>query len=447
MFAPNSRVGVAVSGGADSVCSLHVLHEIRARWNLTLTVFHINHLLRGPEADEDEQFVRELAGKLDLEFSAERINVRALAVERGSNLEQTARDVRRSVFLAAIQSGRVDRMAVAHTRSDQAETVLFRLLRGSYTTGLAGMRPVSPEGIVRPLLFCDRAEIEEWLRAHGMSWREDRTNADLEFARNRIRHELLPSLAAEWNPRLPELLAQHTVLAQEDEEYWEAEVDRIAPAVLSRSATVVIADIRPFLRLPNALARRVIRRAFLWVRGDLRQIDFRHIDDALNQFRLPDGHARTQVPGVDILRSFDWVRFAPPAPGPQERDFDIPVRPPASIRLPGSNAALSLEVIERQDGSATLGTELDWNRIQSLSLLLRNWRPGDAYQRVGHHGEHKLKALFHEARIPLWDRRNWPVLIAGDRIVWSKMFGAAHDFAANPSSRVVLRISEANPAG
>src|SRR3974390_6614 len=223
MFPPGARVAVAVSGGADSVCLLHLLMDLRARWNLSLTVIHVNHLLRGSDSDADERYVRDLAARLGLTAIVEHIRLPS-----AGNLEQAARDARRPTSPRELDAGRFDRVALAHTLSDQAETVLFRFLRGSYTTGLAGMRPVTPEGIVRPLLETSRAEVLDYLQQHGIAWREDRTNQELRFSRNRIRHHLLPALAAEWNPGLSVLLAHHAVLAQEDESYWEAEVDRIA---------------------------------------------------------------------------------------------------------------------------------------------------------------------------------------------------------------------------
>jgi tRNA(Ile)-lysidine synthase len=458
MFPPGARAGVAVSGGADSVCLLHVLIELGERWKLSMSIIHVNHLLRGSDSDADEQFVRELAAKLRLPSVVERIDVAALA--GGGNLEQAAREARRAVFLREIKAGRVDRVALAHTRSDQAETVLFRFLRGSYATGLAGMRPVTPGGLVRPLLETDRAAVIDYLEQRGIAWREDRSNQDRRFARNRIRHDLLPALASDWNPGLPRLLAHHAVLAQEDESYWETEMDRIVPGLLSDSRFGVIGNAARVAELPNALARRVIRRAFLRVKGDLREIDYDHIRQALALLRRPSGHFRLQVPGVDILRSFDLVRFATPAAGSVPRDFEMPLGVPGTVAEPHIGPLLSLELIERQAAigfvtepmHGTLKTDLDWKRIQAAlgygessraeRLVLRNWRPGDAYQRVGDQHEHKLKALFHESRIPLWERRGWPVITAAGRIAWSREFGPAADMAPDPDTRMVLRITE-----
>ncbi len=431
---------------------LHALLELQSRWNISLSVIHINHLLRGEESEKDEQFVRRLAAEFDLPFLCERVDVGSLAAE--TNLEQTARDVRRSIFRRELDAGQLDRVAVAHTRSDQAETVLFRLLRGSYTTGLAGMRCSTEEGIVRPLLQVDRCQVEDYLKARGLAWREDRSNQDPQFARNRIRHQLMPMLVSEWNPQFPRLLAQHAVLAQEDEAYWKQQVERLAPQVFTRNGESLVGDVTQLQVQPAALRRRLIRWAFLHIRGDLRQIDFGHIDQALALIGGPSGHARIQVPGVDILRSFEWVRFVKPATGPAERDFEIPLQIPGRCSLPFSVQILTLDVVPMphppvpapHPSHVTLETDLDWNRIRfamgSELLILRNWRPGDTYQPVGNQREHKLKTLFHEGRVPLWERRHWPVVTVGGQIVWSRKFGPASHVAADALSGTILRISE-----
>lgn len=430
MWARGAKIGVAVSGGADSVCLLHLLRELFPA--LDLTVIHVNHFLRGHESLSDEAFVRELAGSLGLAVIVEHAPVAS-----GHGIEEAARDARRAVFLREIRSGRADLVALAHTRSDQAETVLFRFLRGAYTTGLAGIRPVTPEGLVRPLLETSRDDVLAYLRSRGLAWREDHTNLDPRFSRNRIRHQLLPELVRDWNPNLPELLAHHAGLAQDDEEYWAGEVDRRMPAAVDDAVVLNCDDLSG---LPPALSRRIIRRALGVVKGDLRQIDFSHIETILEMIRRPSGHYRVQVPGVDALRSFCWVRFSGIPRGPRERDFQIPIPAmPSEIRVPGSHLILGFELTENSEETRDT---IDWSRVDG-PLILRNWRPGDAYRGTADQRKHKLKTLFHEARVPLWERRYWPVVITGaGRIVWTRRFGPASEVAAHPQTRVVLRITE-----
>src|SRR5215831_19836384 len=177
MLEAGQRAGVAVSGGADSVCLLHVLRELAPRWNLHLTVLHLNHKLRGRESDEDADFVRCLAAGLNLPLQIREADLR----NSGDNLEQAAREARRAFFAESMAAHKLDRIATGHTPTDQAETVLFRFLRGAGTAGLAGIRPVTVEGIVRPLLEIERAEIEQFLGERNIAWREDSSNRSLEF--------------------------------------------------------------------------------------------------------------------------------------------------------------------------------------------------------------------------------------------------------------------------
>jgi tRNA(Ile)-lysidine synthase len=427
MFTPGCRVGVAVSGGADSVCLLHVLRELAPNWNLHLEVLHLDHGLRGEASKGDAKFVRDLAAGLGLPF-----HEREAAAFEG-NMEQAARAARREFFLEFVRAGRLDRIALGHTRDDQAETVLFRLLRGAGASGLAAMSPVTPEGLVRPLLDTRREEVEAYLAERGVAWREDATNRDTAFSRNRIRHELLPQLVREWNPNLVELLAQTAELAQEDEAYWRAAIERLAPEYLRYDPPAVILDGERLAAAPGSVARRMIRRAVETVKGDLRSVDFRHIDALLSLAVQDNGDGRVQIPGVDALRSFHQIRLAPPvADGLAGRNWHVALCVPGETSHPDGRSTICVETGGgrgyTEDGSGADSPGL------TAPLELRNWRPGDQYQRVGRSGPEKVKTLFQTAKIPLWERRNWPIVSMGEEIIWARQFGMA--------AGCVLRISE-----
>lgn len=449
MFQPDHRVGVAVSGGADSVCLLHVLQDLAPRWNLRLTVLHLDHQFRGDESRQDAAFVRDLAAAMHLPFELRQADVAALCGASGDNFEQTARTARLEFFRAQMQNGKVDRIATGHTRSDQAETVLFRFLRGAATAGLAGIRPVTSDGLVRPLLEIDRSEVERYLRERGLSWRTDSTNASTVYDRNRIRQHLLPQLTQEWNPALAETLARTADWAQAEERYWEAELDRIGPSHLSFHPPAVLLRVDALAALPPAVGRRLLRRAIELAKGDLRGIGFEHLAGVLELAASPEGHGRLQIPGLDVFRSFEWLRIAPPAlDNLENRNYRLALHVPGAVRLPGQKMVVHTElfenttVTESSDGVYNGCVDcLDWNRL-SGSLEVRNWRPGDRYQPVGHSAAEKIKVLFQEARVPLWERRHWPVVTIGDEILWARRFGPAAGFAANSVSRPVLGIRE-----
>jgi tRNA(Ile)-lysidine synthetase-like protein len=191
------------------------------------------------------------------------------------------------------------------------------------------------------------------------------------------------------------------------------------------------------------------------VKGDLHGIDFAHVERVLEMARSLEGHHRVQAPGLDICRSFDWIRIAPACPdAPDARDFSIPLQIPGSVELPASGTRIVLQVLEK-DGSthpwvqvpcAKVVDELDWQRFRGCDgapgLELRNWRPGDQYRRVGQTKPEKVKFFFQEARVPLWERRDWPIITYHGKIVWARRFGAAAEFATGPETHSVLRVAE-----
>jgi len=425
MLPPGARVIVAVSGGADSVCLLHVVKELFP--DALSGIAHFNHKWRAEASDEDESFVANLASQFDLPFH------RAEAVPTPGNKEQNARRARQAFFGSLNAT-----IALGHTRDDQAETVLFRFLRGSGLAGLSGIVP-NANGLIRPLLDITRAEIEHFLRARNIPWREDATNQDRTFARNRIRHDLLPQLVRDWNPQIISALANLADLAHEEESYWQSQIGQIQliragdaielPANLictggARTRACRVETRLDACGLPRALARRLIRRAISLAKGDLRQIDFDHVEAVLNLRRT------LHLPGLTVTRSFDWIRFspsaaaAPPAP--------LKITPPGKFPSPDGQTQICVD-LPQSNPCDTLNVEA----CQICSPLeLRGWRPGDHYRPQGHSRDQKIQEMFQKARVPSWRRASWPILTSGDKILWARQFGVAEDL------RSVLRIRE-----
>jgi tRNA(Ile)-lysidine synthase len=429
MLPQHARVIVAVSGGADSVCLLHVLRELTPA--SVAGIAHFNHKWRAAASDEDEHFVAALAAQLGLPF----FRAEAPPGISTGNKEQHARRDRQNFFRSLPSP-----IALGHTRDDQAETVLFRFLRGSGLAGLAGIAPVA-EGIIRPLIDVTRADVEKFLLARQIPWREDATNADVSFARNRIRHQLLPQLAAEWNPQIHQTLSQLADLAQEEESYWTSEIDRLAAThlIVVRQIPDLPAEVElptvTLTTLPRALARRLIRRAIALAKGDLRRIDYHHVEAVFHLQR------RLRLPGVSVTRSFDWLRFSSSAPAATLAP--IKITPPGIYPSPDGLTQICVDLAQPGESSleppskacATLGMEACG--LYS-PLELRGWQPGDHYRPQGHSRDHKIKEMFQKARVPSWRRASWPILSSGDRILWSRQFGVAHEFA----EQAVLRIGE-----
>jgi tRNA(Ile)-lysidine synthase len=451
MFPTGIRAGVAVSGGADSICLLHILHELAPELGITLHVLHLNHKLRGAESDADAEFVRAAADRLQLPCTIETADVAA----EGGNLEQAGREARRKFYARLRLAGTVDRVATGHTRSDQAETVLYRLFRGSGTAGLSGIRPVTSEGAVRPLLDCSRADVVEYLSARHLEWREDRTNLDPVFVRNRIRHRLLPLIAEEFSPAISEILAATAVAARDEEQYWSVEMDRLAASYFRKKLETVLIRADEISRLHPAVARRLMRRAIAEVKGDMRNIDLMHVERILELAAQPDGHGRTQIPGLDIFRSFEWLRIGPQRTRPRSAgyySFPVSLAPGMSqeYSLPGTDSSILLERCDVSPGGLRNAynvsvDELDWERL-SGPLELRNWYPGDELHLPGR-SRQKIKFLFQESRVPIWDRQAWPVLTSGSEIVWARSFGASFEYRPSEKTRYLLRVHSNEGSG
>jgi len=451
MLAPAQRIGVAVSGGADSVVLLHILHQLRSEFACEFFVLHVNHHLRAAASEADESFVRSLARELGLPVFVQQSPAPA------SSIEQQARDLRRAFFERTMAEHGLHRVALGHTRSDQAETVLFRLLRGAGLTGLAGMRPVTANHLVRPLLTCSRDEVRTWAASQNIRWREDASNLDVTFTRNRLRLETLPALANTYNPNLETLLAQSADLAQTEEDYWRGQVDAFFPALVTNTPLGLQISIVNLRSHHLALQRRLIRHAVQAIRGDLKAIEFAHIDAVLHLCQTDEGHDRVLIPGVDALRSFDQLLLSPIGLRPsQERDYQINLALGQEYELPFHTGFLSLNWLKSDDAGRFCAnfkkeqehtTEIcDWDGDLLApagtlpSLCVRNWRPGDLLERSGHHSAEKIKTLFQSGRVLLWERKHWPVVLAGAKIVWVRRFGGSANVLAAQRSRNIVRL-------
>ncbi|MBI3680476.1 MAG: tRNA lysidine(34) synthetase TilS [Acidobacteria bacterium] len=449
MFAAGDRIAVAVSGGADSVCLLHVLLELRSRWNLELSVAHLDHQLRA-ESAADAEFVRHLAAQHGLAFFLERADLTL-----PGNLEQQAREARLRFFRRLVADGLAGKVATGHTKSDQAETVLFRFLRGAGTAGLAGILPVTADGLVRPLLAVTRAEAEAWLRERGIRWCDDPTNRSLAFTRNRIRLELLPLLEREYNPSVMEQLTQTSEIAREEEAYWRGKIDELAGRLFQHKRAALVLHAGELSALDRSVARRLIRRAIEEIRGDLRKIEFQHVELVLGLAARAQGDGRVQIPGVDVFRSFDWIRLSRLGLAAGNRLVSEPLVVPGTTRIEGGRVVIETGIQEATEAGG-LCDESGYNEVEATKskwavlawdraaepLTLRYWLPGDSYRPAGAERAEKLKQMFQLARVPLWERRFWPIIEGSQGILWTRQFGVSADLLPTRTTSRFLLVRE-----
>ena len=462
------RVAVAVSGGADSVALLRVLLELRTELGIVLAVAHFNHGLRGEQSNADQAFVAELAREHAVEFFVGHGDVRDHAFTNKLSVEAAGRELRYQWLAQLAAERRFDAIATAHTLDDQAETVLLKFLRGAGTRGLAGIYPIldlrrhgntsgakarlqkgaldgTPEAapfhirtvgrthdsirIIRPLLCISRDQVETYLESLDQPWREDESNLDRRFTRNRVRHDLLPLLEREFNPNLRAVLNDAAEVSRGDEEYWQALVQG---ELLRRLKPTEDAAVHPrrlsldgFAELPLALQRRLLKR---FAEDAGLALDFEHVETLrrcalgnLSQAELPSGRRAQRKGDYLELGTLEAVDEFEPS-----YEYILPV--PGEIRIAELGVTVRALTIAEDQARAATGSSLLSAALIGPELTVRNWRPGDRFWPAHSRSPEKLKRLFAEKHVPAEQRRRWPMLLHDAEIVWVRGFPVARNY-------------------
>jgi tRNA(Ile)-lysidine synthase len=553
LLSAGDRVGVAVSGGIDSMALLRVLLELRGELGIVPSVVHFNHKLRGAESDADQEFVASLAREHDLEFHVDGEDVARHSSEEHVSVETAARELRYGFFRhllgedgadpqglkpdsegalngtaeavpfhepsslpsASHQSRTVHltKIVTGHTLDDQAETVLMRMIRGAGLRGLGGIHPrilVEDDGeeisgeIVRPLLGVRRRELEQYLKDIGQSWREDSSNADELFTRNRVRKLVVPLLEQEFNPAVAQNLAELAEIARGEEDYWENEVSgwlgttvqwsqpEWARAVIAQKSLVQIAgfgiaseksssvknptsraegaremghpesdnlqskiDSAPWLVMNASVSRMwflgepiAVQRRLVKAIGENAGIplEFKHVEEIL-RVAAEDGPSGKEVSlplGWKVVREPEDLVFVTPdlreSASPQDYEYDLPV--PGRIIVYEAGSSIEARAIPA-------GADAGYNPEHLLDaeflpgpFRVRNWRPGDRFWPAHTKSPKKIKELLQERHVAQPERKSWPVAVSGDEIVWLRGFPVPAKCRAKPGRAAIL-IAEA----
>ncbi len=441
MLTSRDRVLTGVSGGADSVCLALVLKEL----GFDVAVAHVNHGLRGAESDTDEKFTKELAGTLGVPFFATKVALSgpapaasALRLSRRplpggeANLEAAGREARRQFFIETARRRGYTKIALAHTRNDRVETFLMNLLRGAGSEGLVSMAPVSGNTI-RPLIETGRNEVEAYLTENNQSWRTDSSNFDLGFARNRLRHAVIPELESRFNPSLIQTLARTVEILEAEDAWMRAVADQWLSEHGRKEENDFLIPAAELKSAPAGLVRRILRTALRLAGSGLRDVSFGHIEAVRALLEEGKSGKFVQIPGgLQAAREFGRLVFrqAPAA----WADYTYELKIPGEVYIPEVGKVFRAEIVEIEANQALGQRVFVDGESMGPYVTIRNWKPGDYYRPVGLPAG-KLKKLFQRARIPRGHRMRWPVIVADSTIVWVASFPVSREFAPRGQSQ------------
>lgn len=444
------KLVVAVSGGADSVCLLHILAQWRRELGVELHVAHLNHQLRGAESDSDAGYVSDLACHLGIPATIERRDVAAYHNQRGGSLEEVAREVRYS-FLAEVAGVKgASKVVVGHTRDDQIETILMHLLRGTGMTGLRGLQPSSlsqyGEGeerleIVRPLLEVTRQETLDYCQRHQLKPRSDSSNVSPSFLRNRLRLELLPVLRS-YNPSIDKVLLRLATIAGDDVSFIEEQASRLWNEVAKEESGAIYLDVGKMVSLPRAMQRHIFRLAVTQLRGSLKDVEADHIEAMVNFLSRPAGKRLCLPQGLALSTEYGRLVLTSaqaslcPLP-PLESVFNINV--PGETVLPGwlVKAEILQEPVDSGDNG--FAASLDLDKV-GKELTVRQRRPGDRFQPLGMTQTKKLQDFMVDTRIPRSWRDRVPLVCSPEQILWVVGWRIDDRVKVTEATKKILRL-------
>ncbi|MFC1901757.1 tRNA lysidine(34) synthetase TilS [Chloroflexota bacterium] len=421
---------VAVSGGPDSVCLLHILVRHQKELGINLHVAHLDHQLRGAESAADAGYVGELARRLDVPATVEKRDVKAYRTQSSTSPEEAAREVRYAFLAQVAGDVGAERVAVGHTADDQVETILLHLIRGSGTRGLRGLQPSSkwPSPgvnltVIRPLLPLSREDTAAYCRHHRLAPRTDTSNLSPEPMRNRVRHHLLPQLRV-YNPQVDEALLRTARLAADELAFIEQEATRRQDEVTKKQGDTIILNKWGFLELPPALKRHLLRAAIEELRGSLKDIEAHHVEEIMDALKKPAGKNIVLPGGLTFTIEYDRYLLGPDAaalaPFPV-LEGETGLKIPGKTVLPGWDIEATIAdppATEKQDVATEEFTARFDADTAGDTITVRHRRPGDRFQPLGMNQSKKLNQFMIDARIPQAWRRRVPIVCSPEQILW-----------------------------
>lgn len=448
MIKAREHIVIGVSGGHDSITLLHILNQLSIDMNFKLHIAHINHGIRGAESDGDEAYVAQLAAKLKIPFYSKKVNMDEYAKANKLSSEEAGREIRYSFFRELINeklgSGKI---AVAHNRNDQAETVLMRLMRGTGIDGLCGINYVNGD-IIRPLLNISRGEIEEYCRVSGLNPRIDKTNFENIYARNKVRLELIPYIEQNFNPNLIDTLWRLTATVKRDAEYLnkiaDAEYKRIG---IGEAAECIMLNNVEFKALDTSIKYRVLRIGISKLLGSLEGISEIQLSRAVAlSEKAKTGKSVNIIRGIVAKLSYDKLSLEK-SEKTREISYNYKIGFNQTLKLPELKGSLRSEVLNIEDVFFEKNDKymkyFDYDDIKE-GIYVRSRLPGDKVQLNGMSGRKKLKDYYIDEKIPKGKREQIPILEIDGEIAWIIGYRLGEKAKLKPSTKRVLILEYSN---
>lgn len=459
MLHPGDTVIVAVSGGPDSLCLLHILNSIKKRLDLHLIVAHVNHGIRVAESKKEADFVRLEANQTDIPFEQLTVSVPIIAQEKSLSLEQAGRLVRYQFLKGLYKEYKANKIAIGHHADDQIETVLMRLMRGSGLQGLRGI-PAKRDQIIRPLIECNRQEIEDYCKRNNITYFIDSSNTESMFLRNKVRNQLIPLLAKEYNPSIGSSLIKLQTIVQDELNYWEDITKQyLLDCIIEKSSSKIVLDIKKIRKIHVALQRHIIRKGIVLIKDYLADIEFDHIESIrelclFNRgekcINLPDNiKARKSYYKLEIF----YVGGRKKTKTTQYKignkwEFDLPLLidkeyPQVGIKMTTKLYNYSEKIKEQYlNNKSKSEAYLDYDKL-GLPLKIRNRRDGDCFKPLNCGYFKKIKSYFIDWKIPQFKRGQITLVVDNsDSIVWVADYQIDDRFKITKKTKKVLHIKK-----
>lgn len=444
MLSDNDRVVIGVSGGADSMCLLSVLLTLREEYNLSLFVVHINHNIRGQEAKEDEDFVVHYCREHGVHVHVVSKNVKELASENGWSEEEAGRNVRYQAFYEECEKHNCNKIAIAHNKNDNAETVLFHLLRGSGIHGMTGIKP-QRDKIIRPLLNTSRNEIEKYLEKNKIPFHVDTTNLLEDYTRNKIRLTILPFAEREINAKAMEHIVSMSEQLSEVADYIDLVTQEAYDEVVHENQDGFEIDLEGFSKLNIAIQKSLIRKViFLWIK-QLKDIQEGHIMDIIALMNKQVGKYIHLPYGLIAKRNYHSIAFSKEISNKSHESQELyyQVTIPGTYELESCGYFISFELLEYKNSMIIPKNGytkwFDYDKIKT-AVVIRTRQIGDYLQISKQGGKKSLKSVFVDNKIPSDLRDKIPLICDGNHVLWILEGRTSEGYRIDEETKTVLVV-------